>query len=347
MTADGMTVRQIADWIGATVEGDDSVVVGGFAPVHSAGREDLTFAADARYARQLASSKAGAAIVGDQPESAPMTLLRVENVQQAVASLLEKMLPPERLPDVGVHPSAVVDPSATIADDARIGPGVTIGADSKVGEGSALRAGVRVGADVTIGRNSLLLEGAVICDRCAIGSRVRVGPNSVIGYEGFGYFTDAGVHHRIPHAGNAVIEDDVEIGANSCVDRAKFGSTVVGAGTKVDNLVQIAHNVKVGRGCLLVGQCGIAGSVKMGDYVVLGGHAGVRDNISLGTGVQCAAFSAIAEDVPDGAIVAGVPAIPAREALRTVKAQRRVPELIKRVRELEAKVRKLESADDH
>jgi UDP-3-O-[3-hydroxymyristoyl] glucosamine N-acyltransferase len=342
-----MTLREVADLVGGTVEGDASTVIDGIAAVESAGPSDLTFAADQRHGARIAESKAGAAIVGRSPASAPMPLVRVGDVQAAVAKLLGHVGEMEDFPPVGVHPTAVVSPRAQVAPDARIGPGAVVGDRSSIGPGCILCAHVAVNSDVALGRDCVLFEGVVVKPGCAIGDRVRIGPNSVIGHDGFGYRTEGGVHHRIPHVGNVVIEDDVDIGACACVDRAKFGSTRIGAGTKIDNLVQVAHNVQVGRGCILVGQCGIAGSAKLGQYVVVGGNAGIRDNITLGDGVHCSAFAAVAADVPDGQAVAGIPAAPARDMYRQLQAAAKLPELLKRVKELEARLSALESAKDH
>jgi len=204
-----------------------------------------------------------------------------------------------------------------------------------------IHANVCIAGDVTIGSDSTLQHGAVVLDRCVIGCRVIVGPNSVIGADGFGYYTDQGVHHKIPHIGNVIIEDDVEIGACSCVDRAKFGSTIIGAGTKIDNLVQVAHNVQVGKGCFLCAQVGIAGSAKLGDGVAAGGHAGVRDNVTIGNQVRCSAFAAVASDVPDGAVIAGIPAHDAKQTFRELRALQRLPELLKKVRAIETRLESL------
>jgi len=342
-----LTVRAIADVVGGTVEGDDSVRIEALAPLETAQGGELTFVVDKKRAARLADSKASAAIVGREVPSAPMALIRVPNVQAAMVKLLGCLWEGEDLPPVGVHPTAVVAADAQVAPDAAIGPGVVIGPRARIGPGAALCANVVVGTEAVIGGRTVLAEGVVVRSRCQVGSRVRIGPNSVIGEDGFGYFTVDGVHQKIPHVGNVVIEDDVEIGACSCVDRAKFGSTRVGAGTKIDNLVQVAHNVQIGRGCLLVGQCGIAGSARLGNHVVVGGNAGIRDNISLGNGVQCSAFAAVASDVPDGEIVAGIPAGPAREKYRVVQATEKLPELLKRVRNLETRLGALESSKDH
>lgn len=340
-----LTLQQIAQLLGGELIGDGSAMIAGLASVESAGPGELTFA-DEKHAQHLASSKASGALVTKLPAGAPMPLIRVANLQAAVFALLARIGEMEDFPQ-GIHPSAVIAPDAKVAPAVGIGPGVTVGPRAVVGEGCILCSNVAINADVTIGKDCIFFEGVVIKPGTVVGNRVRIGPNSVIGYDGFGYWTDKGVHRRYPHVGNVVIEDDVELGACSCVDRAKFGSTRLGAGTKVDNLVQVAHNVQVGRGCILVGQCGVAGSAKLGQYVVIGGNAGIRDNITLGNGVQCSAFAAVAQDVPDGEIVAGIPAGPVREKFREIQAAAKLPELLKRVKDLEARLSALESAKNH
>jgi len=206
-----------------------------------------------------------------------------------------------------------------------------------------------VSAGCAVGDDCILAEGAVIRSRSAIGNRVRIGPNSVIGYDGFGYRTIEGVHHRIPHLGNVVIEDDVEIGACACVDRAKFGSTRIGPGVKIDNLVQVAHNCSVGAGSILAGQVGLSGSVKLGRYCVLAGQAGLVDNITLGDGVQVGAQGGVARSIPAGQKCTGTPTRPVMEALRIWQSAAKLPDLLKHVRKLESRLAALESsqAENH
>jgi UDP-3-O-[3-hydroxymyristoyl] glucosamine N-acyltransferase len=341
------TVRQIAQVVGGSVEGDGEVRISGLAAMDAATTGDLTFAADQRRAGQLARSRASAALVGAEPASAPMALIRVPDVPRALSALLAHLSEDEGLPPAGIDPSAKIAPDAAIGQGVTIGPNVVVGSQAKIADGCVLCANVVVAARSQVGAGSVLFEGVVIRAGCVVGRNVRIGPNSVVGWDGFGYHFADGVHHKVPHAGNVVIEDDVEIGACACIDKAKFGSTRVGAGTKIDNLVQVAHNVQIGRGCILVGQCGIAGSTRLGNYVVLGGSAGVRDNITVGDGVQCAAFAAIAQDVEPGQIIAGAPAGPAREQFRMMQALPRVPDLLKKVRELESRLAALESTKNH
>ena len=343
-----LTVRVIAELVGGRLEGDETVSIRAMAAIESAGAGEITFAADQKRAARLSGSKAAAAIVAaDAAVSVGMPLIRVGDVQAAVAKLLGHWAGQPDRPAAGVHPSAVVARDAQIADTAAIGPGVTVGGGAGVGARTILRAGVSVGRGARIGADCMLAEGAIVCHDCVIGDRVIIGPNSVIGWDGFGYYYADGRHNKVPHIGNVVIADDVEIGACSCVDRAKFGSTRIGAGTKIDNLVQVAHNVQVGRNCILAAQVGIAGSASLGDGVIIMGHAGIRDNVAIGNGVQCAAFAAIASDVEDGQVVAGIPAREAKEALRIVQAWPKLPELLKRVRELESRIKTLESSTDH
>lgn len=339
-----MTLLTIAEIVGGTVEGDEQLQVGSIGSLDEAGDGDLTYAINEHKATSLKSSKATAAIVPHGVAvDAQMALVRVANPEAAVATLLQHTGGPEDLPPVGIHPSAVVASDAEISDNVAIGPCVVIGQRAKIGEGTVLCPGAKVGADAAIGENCILFEGVVVRYECIVGNRVRIGSNSVIGYDGFGYYYEDGVHHKIPHPGNVVVEDDVELGACTCVDRAKWGSTRIGAGTKIDNLVQIAHYVQVGSGCLLASQAGVAGSSKLGKFVVLGGSSGVRDNISIGDGTKLGAASNLAQSAGPGELLLGTPAKDAKNALREVMGVSKLPDIIKRVKKLEKKFSKLES----
>jgi len=349
MEAKKLTTGRIAEIVGGKVQGDPDLEIESVASMSEAGPGQITFASDPKWVMQLAGSRASGAIVQESAvlPDARIAFILVPDVQLALAKLLGCLCGQEYLPPVGCAPSAVVAGDAQLGPDVRIGPGVVIGPAARIGNGTALLANVSIGPDVRIGRNVVLCEGVCIRHGCSIGDRVRIGPNSVIGYDGFGYFFADGRHNKIPHAGNVVIEDDVEIGACACIDRAKFGSTRVGAGTKIDNLVQVAHNVQIGRGCVIAALGGIAGSARLADYVVLGGHVGVRDNISVGKGVTCGAYTAVASDVPDGQTLFGIPAAPAKQRFRELSLVQKLPELVKRVCRLEERLKSLEPSKDH
>jgi len=341
------TVREVADLVGGIVAGDESVEITGFAPLDSAGPGELTFALDERRTRMLADSQAAAAIVSDQAASCAMPLICVDNVMAALATILGELAGPADLPPTGIDPSAVVSGEAEVAADAAIGPHCVVAAGAKIASGCVLCAKVSIGAGVRVGAGSILFDGVVVRSGCVVGRRVRIGPNSVIGYDGFGYYTDQGRHHRIPHAGNVVIADDVEVGACTCIDRAKFGSTRIDEGTKIDNLCQIAHNVQIGKGCLVAGLVGIAGSAVVGDYAVLGGGSGIRDNTRIGSRAVLGARAVCTHDVPDGQAVFGYPAVLAKEKFRQIHLTGKLPELAERVKKLEKRLGAIESSKDN
>ncbi|HEY0788775.1 MAG TPA: UDP-3-O-(3-hydroxymyristoyl)glucosamine N-acyltransferase, partial [Thermoanaerobaculia bacterium] len=299
--------------------------------------DDLSFLANARYQKLLATTSAGAVLVergmaGDSPR-----WIRVRDPYLALAKVLQKFFAEVPFPE-GISPVASIAPTASVAPSARIGPFVTIGAEAIVEEGAVLFPGVFVGPRATIGQGSILYPNAVVYHGCVVGRRCIIHGAAVIGADGFGFATSEGVHHKIPQIGIVRVEDDVEIGAGTTIDRAALGETVIGAGTKIDNLVQIAHNVKVGRGCIIVSQVGIAGSTEIGDYSVLAGQSGVTGHVKLGPRVMVAAQSAVMKDVEGPATIAGSPARPLREHLRTEAMMRRLPELLARLETLEKKL---------
>jgi len=274
------------------------------------------------------------AIVCDDPES-------------AIASILELFHVPIEPPAAGIHPAAVVDPAAKLAAGVRVGAHAVIRGDVQIGSGSVIFEGVSIGRGVLIGRDCVLHPSAVVYDRCRLGDRVIVHAGAVIGADGFGFRFRDGRHLRNPHIGTVVIEDDVEIGANSCVDRAKVGITRVGRGSKIDNLVQVAHNVNIGEICVLAAQTGLAGSVKIGRGAAFGGHSGAVDNVSIGPGARLGATSVVISDLAAGETVLGFPAYNAKRFMRDTARLRRLNELFEQVAELSKRVAQLESATDH
>jgi len=332
-----LTTTQIADLVGGRLEGAGDTVIHGVESIQRAKADQLTFVRNAKFAAMWSSCNAGAALASDdlQLEAGNyQTLIYVRDADLAMAAVLEAFLPKPSLPPVGVDARATIDPSATISPDASIGPGCVVGPDANIGAGAVLTANVVIGAQSIIGGQSLLHPGVVVGERCRLGMRVILHANAVVGADGFGYRAadDGRGVVKIPQIGTVEIGDDVEIGASTCVDRGKFSATVIGNGTKIDNLCQIAHNCIIGRCCLIAGQVGLAGSVTLGDGVILGGKVAVKDNVTIGSGAVLAGNAAVHSNVPAGEIWGGYPARDAGDAMKEYAALRRLPALLKRLR---------------
>jgi UDP-3-O-[3-hydroxymyristoyl] glucosamine N-acyltransferase len=314
-----LTTGSIAQMLGAEVVGRDDLPITGLSTIDQAGPQHLTFIRSPEFAARWASSKASAAIVSkglavEGHDPAARCLLAVRDADLALNAVLELLAPASTRPAPGVHATAFVDPTARVDPSASIGPHCAIGPGASVAAGAVLHHGVSIGEQASVGRDSILHPNVTIYDRCQVGAGCILHAGVRIGADGFGYRPDPSGRGliKIPHIGNVVIGDAVEIGANSCVDRAKFGSTTIGSGTKIDNLVQIAHNCSIGRCCIICGGSAIAGSVTLGDGVVLGGDVGVADNLSIGPGARVAARSGVMESIPAGETWGGIPAVLAR-----------------------------------
>lgn len=340
-------LAEIAKWVDGLVRGDASLRISGVAGVQEAEPSHITWLADEKYIVQLRTSRAGAVLVPERFGETPMPAILCRDPSLAILTVLEHFAPPVPRPPVGVHPSSQVSDNARLGKEVAIGPYVTVGEQAHIGDGTILHAGVFVGADTVIGSHCELWPGVVVRERCQLGNRVIVHPNSTIGADGFGYQFVQGRHRKIPQIGTVRIEDDVEIGANCCVDRAKCGVTVIGRGTKIDNLVQVAHNVQIGPDCMIVAQTGIAGSARLGRLVVLGGQVGIKDHVTLGDGVQAAACSGVTKDVPSGATIIGSPAVAQDEWVRERAKVRRLPRMADQLADLIKRVEQLEASADH
>jgi UDP-3-O-[3-hydroxymyristoyl] glucosamine N-acyltransferase len=331
------TTAEIAKLIGGEVVGDSAATLKSLAPAERAQAGDLTFAENEDYFARAEQSAATAIIVDKRFSSAKKILIRVPNARVAFAKALALFFP-ERKFAAGIHPTAVIAASAKVDPTAHIGPHCAIGERVKVGAKSVLQGGNFVGDDSKLAEDVNLFPNVTIYPRTEIGNHVRIHAGTVIGSDGFGYVLDGGVHRKVPQIGNVVVGDDVEIGANVTIDRGALGSTVIGKGTKIDNLVQIAHNVEIGEHCIVISQVGISGSTKLGKYVILAGQAGIAGHLKIGNQVTVAAQSGVMNDIPDGEKWFGYPAQPDKDTKRQLIALRKLPELLKRVAALEKKL---------
>jgi len=328
------TTAEIARHLQGEVVGDATATLTGFAPAASAKPGDLTFAESEEYFAHAEQSTATAIIADKRFTSAKKILIRVPNARIAFAKALALFFP-ERTWAAGIHPTAVVAASAKVDPTAHIGPHCVVGERVKIGARAVLQTGDSVGDDCQLGDDANLFPNVTIYPRTEIGRRVRIHAGSVIGSDGFGYVQDAGVHLKVPQIGNVIIGDDVEIGANVTIDRGALGPTVIGKGTKIDNLVQIAHNVEIGEGSIIISQVGISGSCKLGKYVILAGQVGLAGHLNIGDQATVAAQSGVMTDIPAGGKWLGSPAQPDKQTKRQLIALQRLPDLLKRVAELE------------
>ena len=331
-----LTIAEIAKQLGGEVLGDSSALLTGFASADNAKAGDLTFAEKAEYFAIAEQSAATAIIAGKDFSSTHKPVIRVANPRVAYAKAVAIFFPEPKF-TVSIHPTAAIAASARIDASAHIGPHCTIGERAKIGAGVVLLSGNFIGEDSVLGEATKLFPNVAIYSRTQIGKRVRIHAGTVIGSDGFGYVFDAGIHRKVPQVGNVVIGDDVEIGSNVSIDRAALGSTVIGRGTKIGNLVHIAHNVEIGEDCILCGQVGFAGSTKMGNYVVLAGQVGIGGHLQIGNKVTVASKAGVMHNIPDGETWLGIPAQPDKQAKRVLIAVQRLPELLKKVAAWEKK----------
>jgi UDP-3-O-[3-hydroxymyristoyl] glucosamine N-acyltransferase len=331
-----LTARDIADIVKGELRGDESTTVDSVAPISRAGRNNLTFLADGRYAQALAGSAAGILLVtpelAESAGSVPSRIL-VPKPAAALLELLPRFYPPStRTPSI--HPTARIGRGAAIGEGVSLDEYAVIGDGATVGDGAWIGAHAAVGAGVKIGAETRLFPHVTLYPGSEIGARVILHSGVRIGSDGFGYVFTEGRHAKIPHVGRCVIGDDVEIGANTTVDRGSIDDTVIGAGTKIDNLVQIGHNVRVGSLCLIMAQVGIAGSAQIGDGCVLAGQAGLGGHITVGAGARIGGQSGVFGNVPPGEVWSGYPARPHRESLRATGALFRLAEMIRPLEKL-------------
>lgn len=332
----GTTLENIAQIIhGELIGGSPTALVHDIAEIQYATSDEVSFVGNSKYLKYLDSTNAGAVILPKEYTGDFTPRIVVENPQLAVRTLIDHFRPPRPPAVTGIHPTAFIHEKARLADNVAVGPYAVISEGTTVKANSVIGAHVYVGRDCEIGSNCYLHPNISLYDETILGDRVILHSGTVIGSDGYGYVYSDGVHHKIRQVGRVRIESDVEIGANCTIDRAALGETVIGEGSKLDNLIQIGHNVKTGKGCLIVSQAGISGSTRLGNYVTIGGQAGLAGHIQIGDGAIIASQAGVSKDVEAGLTVSGYPAKPHNIARRQEVYLRRIPDLMDRLIALE------------
>ena len=332
-----LQLSEVAALVGGELVDDRDPLIVGVAGIDEAEAGDLTFVTNRKFVAKLGDCRATAVIIGPEDES-PLPAVRVDEPYQAFTVVLEKFqAADDRVFPPGVHATAVIDPDAVLADDVALGPYCVIGPGTEIGSGTRLGSHVVVGPDVTIGRDCRLYARVGLREGCCLGNRVVLHVGATLGTDGFGYLPSRQGLLKIPQVGIVVLEDDVEVGAGVCIDRATMGRTRIGAGTKIDNLVQVGHNVRVGKDCALSAQSGISGSVVVGDRVTMAGQVGIGQKLEIGSDVQIGGQAGVTRNLSGGEDYFGTPALRARESFHILGALRKLPELLRRVARLESR----------
>ena len=337
------TVAELAEFLGGVVQGNGDTVITGLGALETAASDALTFLANPKYASKVAETSAGAVLMTPGGERFGRTAIEVANPYLCFAKLLTLFYTAPHTA-LGILPGAIVSKTAAIGEGASIYPGACIGKNVVIGLGTTVHSGAVLYDNVIIGDDCTIHANAVVRERCRIGNRCIIQPGAVIGSDGFGYAPDGSGYYRIPQIGIVVLDDDVEIGANSCIDRAAIETTRIRRGTKLDNLVQIAHNCQIGEDCMIVSQVGISGSAKIGNHVTLAGQVGVAGHLTIGDNVLVGAQSGVPSSLPANAASSGTPTMPHREWLKSAMVVPRLPEIKKSVSALEKRVAELEAA---
>ncbi len=341
MKKTSMTLRDIAAFLNGSVQGDGNIAITGVQGIDEAREGDLTFVANPKYQKKIAATRASAIIVALPPEGSDRNFLVVKDPYMAMARVLSLFYPEEK-PTSGISPGAVVEEGAQIGEGVTLCPNVFVGRRARIERGVTLHPGTYIGHDTLVGEDSVLYPNVTVYRRSIIGKRVVLHAGVVVGSDGFGFANPGRDNFKVPQVGYVQIDDDVEIGANTTIDRGTLGKTWIQRGVKIDNLVQIAHNVVIGENSIVVAQVGISGSTKLGRSVVLGGQAGLIGHITLGDGVMVAAQSGVARDIPPGQVVSGSPTMPHQEWLRLQVHLSKMSELRNTVSSLLKKVEALE-----
>jgi UDP-3-O-[3-hydroxymyristoyl] glucosamine N-acyltransferase len=342
-----LTAREIAGIVGGTLTGNPDAIVTGVAGIKEARPGDVTFVGSPKYLGALKTTRAAVILVaGDVAGAAGQTLIRVDNPGKSFEKLVAQIVPPPALIPPGIHPSAVIAANARLGADVAIQPQVVIEDGVVVGDRCVVGAGSYLGPDCVLGNDCRLYPRVTLRERTVLGPRVIIHSGVVIGADGFGFEFTGGQHKKIPQLGNVEIGEDVEIGANTTIDRARFGTTRIGKGTKIDNLVQIGHNCVIGEHCIICGLVGMAGSTIIGNYVTIAGQVGLAGHLTIGDKSIIMAQAGVTKDVPPGSFMLGAPAVPHTKFKRVNAAMQRLPELVEKLRELEQQLTAMRSRLD-
>jgi UDP-3-O-[3-hydroxymyristoyl] glucosamine N-acyltransferase len=344
MTNRTTTLGALAELVGGRIIGDPATAIHGAAVLREAQTGEITFVDNAERAKEIAKSRASAVLLPEQVESDFPTAIRVADVHVAFAKIVCQFRPPRVRQAIGVSPHAIVSSTAKLGRNVNVHPGATIGDDCQIGDNATILPGAQILAGCTIEPDACIGPGAILYENTIVGARTQIHGGAVIGAHGFGYSQSNGRHVLAAQLGYVRIGADVEIGAATTIDRGSFGATTIGDGTKIDNLVQIAHNCQIGRHNLICSQVGIAGSTTTGDYVVMGGQAGIRDHVHIGSRAILSAMAGITNNVPDGAVMLGVPATPEREQKLKLAAAAKLPEMRKEFKAMRRAIAALEKA---
>ncbi len=337
------TLKEIADLVGASVTGDPDILITGIAGVKEAKEGDITFIRDSKYLQHINKTKASAVIAPQAIKDSPKPLVISDNPSLAFAKVVSLFYPTQDIVNKGIHPSVISGNNVKLGKDISIAAYVVIEDGAEIGDRCIIYPGTYIGRETIIGEDCLIYPNVSIREKTVIAKRVIIHSGSVIGSDGFGYDTVKGKHHKIPQVGSVVLEDDVEIGANVTIDRARFDRTIIGRGTKIDNLVQIAHNVITGESCIIVAQVGISGSTTLGKNVTLAGQAGLAGHLTIGDNVIVGGQSGVIKSIPSDTFVSGYPAKPHRQAAKINGCIQRLPQLNETVEELKRRLDKIES----
>lgn len=336
-----LKITEISQLVDGKIEGDDTIDIIGVAKIEEAQQGQLTFISNPKYAKYLDTTSASAILVHKDFPKTPKTVIRTDDPYLAFLKVLKKFHPPVLTLAQGIHPSAVIESSVKLGKNIAIGAHVVIGKRCRIGNNVKLYPGVIVSDDVEVGDDTILYSNATVRERVKIGKKVIIHNGTVIGSDGFGFAREGQIYHKIPQVGAVVIEDNVEIGANCTIDRATLGETVIKRGAKLDNLIQVGHNVVVGEDTVIAAQTGISGSTKIGKGVIIGGQVGFVGHIEIGDGVSIGAQSGVSKSLPADSVYFGYPAKPIMQAKREEAALRRLPDLLKKIAELERQLKDL------